>query len=114
MKMGFPMLGDRERYTGKSSFSSCIAKDLQEPSLPGPCPSLWGSDKRCCSWGWRLGCPWGQSRAPILVWNRALCLLTALCFLPGEVVVKWFEAVQTGLPMCVLGAAFGPVRLNAR
>uniref|UniRef100_A0A8D0L0K4 Ubiquinone biosynthesis protein COQ4 homolog, mitochondrial n=1 Tax=Strix occidentalis caurina TaxID=311401 RepID=A0A8D0L0K4_STROC len=30
----------------------------------------------------------------------------------GEVVVKWFEAVQTGLPMCVLGAAFGPVRLS--
>nr|XP_013811111.1 PREDICTED: ubiquinone biosynthesis protein COQ4 homolog, mitochondrial-like [Apteryx mantelli mantelli] len=32
----------------------------------------------------------------------------------GEVVVKWFEAIQTGLPMCVLGAAFGPVRLSAR
>ncbi|XP_063172373.1 ubiquinone biosynthesis protein COQ4 homolog, mitochondrial isoform X2 [Candoia aspera] len=32
----------------------------------------------------------------------------------GEVVVKWFEAVQTGLPMCVLGALFGPFRLNAR
>uniref|UniRef100_A0A8B9B9M9 Ubiquinone biosynthesis protein COQ4 homolog, mitochondrial n=1 Tax=Anser brachyrhynchus TaxID=132585 RepID=A0A8B9B9M9_9AVES len=32
----------------------------------------------------------------------------------GEVVVKWFEAVQTGLPMCILGAAFGPVRLNTR
>ncbi|NXB25819.1 COQ4 protein, partial [Rhagologus leucostigma] len=32
----------------------------------------------------------------------------------GEVVVKWFEAVQTGLPMCVLGAAFGPVRLSTR
>ncbi|XP_054853857.1 ubiquinone biosynthesis protein COQ4 homolog, mitochondrial isoform X2 [Eublepharis macularius] len=32
----------------------------------------------------------------------------------GEVTVKWFEAVQTGLPMCVLGALFGPVRLNAR
>ncbi|KFV86473.1 hypothetical protein N308_10501, partial [Struthio camelus australis] len=32
----------------------------------------------------------------------------------GEVVVKWFEAIQTGLPMCILGAAFGPVRLNAR
>ncbi|KAJ6654629.1 hypothetical protein lerEdw1_006782 [Lerista edwardsae] len=32
----------------------------------------------------------------------------------GEVVVKWFEAVQTGLPMCILGALFGPVRLNAR
>ncbi|XP_065427983.1 ubiquinone biosynthesis protein COQ4 homolog, mitochondrial isoform X1 [Chrysemys picta bellii] len=35
-------------------------------------------------------------------------------FLPGEVVVKWFEAIQTGLPMCILGAVFGPVRLNAR
>ncbi|KAM7144548.1 ubiquinone biosynthesis protein COQ4 homolog, mitochondrial isoform 3-T3 [Macrochelys suwanniensis] len=32
----------------------------------------------------------------------------------GEIVVKWFEAVQTGLPMCILGAVFGPVRLNAR
>ncbi|XP_033923389.1 ubiquinone biosynthesis protein COQ4 homolog, mitochondrial isoform X1 [Melopsittacus undulatus] len=32
----------------------------------------------------------------------------------GEVVVKWFEAIQTGLPMCVLGAAFGPIHLSAR
>ncbi|XP_051836060.1 ubiquinone biosynthesis protein COQ4 homolog, mitochondrial [Antechinus flavipes] len=32
----------------------------------------------------------------------------------GEVVVKWFEAIQTGLPMCVLGAAFGPIRLSAK
>ncbi|XP_038601149.1 ubiquinone biosynthesis protein COQ4 homolog, mitochondrial [Tachyglossus aculeatus] len=32
----------------------------------------------------------------------------------GEVVVKWFEAVQLGLPMCMLGAVFGPVRLNAQ
>ncbi|NXS92441.1 COQ4 protein, partial [Jacana jacana] len=32
----------------------------------------------------------------------------------GEVVVKWFEAIQTGLPMCVLGAVFGPIRLSAR
>ncbi|XP_078498189.1 ubiquinone biosynthesis protein COQ4 homolog, mitochondrial [Lissotriton helveticus] len=32
----------------------------------------------------------------------------------GEVVVKWFEAVQTGLPMCILGAAFGPLRLKSR
>ncbi|XP_055964792.1 ubiquinone biosynthesis protein COQ4 homolog, mitochondrial [Sorex fumeus] len=31
----------------------------------------------------------------------------------GEIVVKWFEAVQTGLPMCVLGALFGPMHLNA-
>ncbi|XP_030062834.1 ubiquinone biosynthesis protein COQ4 homolog, mitochondrial isoform X2 [Microcaecilia unicolor] len=32
----------------------------------------------------------------------------------GEVVVKWFEAIQTGLPMCILGAAFGPLRLNSK
>ncbi|TRZ03561.1 hypothetical protein DNTS_013480 [Danionella cerebrum] len=30
----------------------------------------------------------------------------------GEVVVKCFEAAQTGLPMCVLGAALGPLRLS--
>ncbi|XP_075899848.1 ubiquinone biosynthesis protein COQ4 homolog, mitochondrial isoform X2 [Nelusetta ayraudi] len=30
----------------------------------------------------------------------------------GEVAVKWFEAAQTGLPMCALGAALGPLRLN--
>lgn len=35
-------------------------------------------------------------------------------FLIGEVVVKWFEAAQTGLPMCALGAVLGPLRLNAR
>ncbi|XP_048414767.1 ubiquinone biosynthesis protein COQ4 homolog, mitochondrial [Stegostoma tigrinum] len=32
----------------------------------------------------------------------------------GEVAVKWFEAVQTGLPMCILGAVFGPLHLSAR
>ncbi|XP_071981592.1 ubiquinone biosynthesis protein COQ4 homolog, mitochondrial isoform X2 [Engystomops pustulosus] len=32
----------------------------------------------------------------------------------GEVVVKWYEAVQTGLPMCMLGAVFGPLRLSTR
>ncbi|CAJ1070315.1 ubiquinone biosynthesis protein COQ4 homolog%2C mitochondrial isoform X2 [Xyrichtys novacula] len=32
----------------------------------------------------------------------------------GEVAVKWFEAAQTGLPMCTLGAVLGPLRLNAR
>ncbi|XP_004538076.1 ubiquinone biosynthesis protein COQ4 homolog, mitochondrial isoform X2 [Maylandia zebra] len=31
----------------------------------------------------------------------------------GEVAVKWFEATQTGLPMCALGAVLGPLRLNA-
>nr|XP_033817020.1 ubiquinone biosynthesis protein COQ4 homolog, mitochondrial isoform X2 [Geotrypetes seraphini] len=32
----------------------------------------------------------------------------------GEVVVKWFEAIQTGLPMCILGATLGPLRLNSK
>ncbi|XP_063066147.1 ubiquinone biosynthesis protein COQ4 homolog, mitochondrial isoform X2 [Engraulis encrasicolus] len=31
----------------------------------------------------------------------------------GEVAVKWFEAAQTGLPMCILGAALGPLRLSS-
>ncbi|XP_046906967.1 ubiquinone biosynthesis protein COQ4 homolog, mitochondrial isoform X1 [Hypomesus transpacificus] len=31
----------------------------------------------------------------------------------GEVAVKWFEAAQTGLPMCLLGATLGPLRLSA-
>ncbi|XP_031434235.1 ubiquinone biosynthesis protein COQ4 homolog, mitochondrial isoform X2 [Clupea harengus] len=30
-----------------------------------------------------------------------------------EVAVKWFEAAQTGLPMCVLGATLGPLRLSS-
>lgn len=29
----------------------------------------------------------------------------------GEVTVKWFEGIQLGLPMCVLGGLFGAVRL---
>lgn len=29
----------------------------------------------------------------------------------GEVTVKWIEAIQTRLPMCVGGALFGPLRL---
>lgn len=32
----------------------------------------------------------------------------------GEVAVKWFEAAQTGLPMCALGGVLGPLRLNTR
>lgn len=32
----------------------------------------------------------------------------------GEVVVKWFEAIQTGLPMCTSAALFGPIRLRPR
>ncbi|XP_055010022.1 ubiquinone biosynthesis protein COQ4 homolog, mitochondrial isoform X2 [Boleophthalmus pectinirostris] len=32
----------------------------------------------------------------------------------GEVAVKWFEAANTGLPMCALGAILGPLRLKTR
>lgn len=32
----------------------------------------------------------------------------------GEVTVKWFEGIQYGLPMCVLGGFFGSVRLGPR
>lgn len=49
------------------------------------------------------GAPW-----PLLTPTPSLALP------PGEIVVKWFEAVQTGLPMCILGALFGPIRLSAQ
>lgn len=32
----------------------------------------------------------------------------------GEVTVKWVEAIQTRLPMCISGAIFGPVRLKTK
>ncbi|KAK3762549.1 hypothetical protein RRG08_006973 [Elysia crispata] len=32
----------------------------------------------------------------------------------GEVAVKWFEAIQTGLPMCITAALFGPLRLGPK
>lgn len=31
-----------------------------------------------------------------------------------EIAVKWFEAAQTGLPMCYLSGLFGPLRLTSR
>lgn len=38
-----------------------------------------------------------------------------LCGLPptvtGEIALKWFELVQTGLPVCALSAFVGPLRL---
>jgi len=41
-----------------------------------------------------------------------------LCDLPptivGEIAVKWFEMIQTGLPVCVLSSLFGPFRLTGR
>lgn len=35
-------------------------------------------------------------------------------FFAGEVTVKWVEAYQTGLPMCIGGAIFGPIRLKPK
>lgn len=32
----------------------------------------------------------------------------------GELAQKWFEAAQTGLPVAVMGALTGPVRLNSK
>lgn len=32
----------------------------------------------------------------------------------GEVSVKWFEALNTGLPMCYGGAIFGALRLRPK
>ncbi|XP_014669577.1 PREDICTED: ubiquinone biosynthesis protein COQ4 homolog, mitochondrial-like [Priapulus caudatus] len=32
----------------------------------------------------------------------------------GEVAVKWFEGLQTGLPMCVLGSMFSPMRFGPK
>jgi ubiquinone biosynthesis protein COQ4 len=32
----------------------------------------------------------------------------------GEIIVKAFEAVQTGLPLCVLGGLLGPLKMNNR
>lgn len=51
--------------------------------------------------------------SPNLIFNLHVCVLFCV-FRSGEVAVKWFEAAQTGLPMCALGAVLGPLRLNAR
>ncbi|CAL4155353.1 unnamed protein product [Meganyctiphanes norvegica] len=32
----------------------------------------------------------------------------------GEVAVKWVEGLQTGLPMCISGAIFGPLRFKSK
>lgn len=32
----------------------------------------------------------------------------------GEVTVKWFEAIQFKIPMCIGGALFGPIRLRPK
>jgi len=32
----------------------------------------------------------------------------------GEVAVKWYEAIQTGLPMCIAAAIGGPFRLGPK
>jgi len=42
------------------------------------------------------------------------CLLNMPTTMVGEVLVKWVEALQYGLPMCVGGAIFGPLRFSSR
>ena len=32
----------------------------------------------------------------------------------GEIIVKWVEALHTGLPMCITGAMLAPVRLGPK
>jgi len=42
------------------------------------------------------------------------CILDMPTTMVGEVMVKWVEALQFGLPMCVGGAIFGPVRFKQK
>ena len=42
------------------------------------------------------------------------CVLAMPTTMVGEVVVKWVEALQLGLPMCVGGAVFGPLRFGPK
>jgi len=42
------------------------------------------------------------------------CLLGMPTNMVGEVVVKWVEALQYNLPMCVTGAIFGPLRFGEK
>lgn len=37
-----------------------------------------------------------------------------ILYVAGEVTVKWVEAIQTKLPMCVGGAVFGSIRLSKK
>jgi len=42
------------------------------------------------------------------------CILDMPTTMVGEVLVKWVEALQLGLPMCVGGAIFGPLRFKQK
>jgi len=42
------------------------------------------------------------------------CILGMKTNMVGEVLVKWVEAIQFRLPMCVGGAIFGPLRFQPR
>ena len=42
------------------------------------------------------------------------CILGMPTTMVGEVAVKWVEALQLGLPMCVGGAVLGPLRFGAK
>lgn len=45
------------------------------------------------------------------IYHAALSMPTTML---GEVTVKWVEALQTHLPMCISGALFGAMRLRPR
>ncbi|OTF71216.1 ubiquinone biosynthesis protein COQ4, mitochondrial-like protein, partial [Euroglyphus maynei] len=42
------------------------------------------------------------------------CILSMPTNMLGEVLVKWVEAIQTGLPLCWFGGLFGAIKLNAK
>ncbi|CAM9823145.1 unnamed protein product, partial [Ectocarpus fasciculatus] len=55
---------------------------------------------------------------PLLRYREVHDLWHALTGLPatveGELALKWFELVQTGLPVCALSAVLGPLALPSR
>lgn len=45
------------------------------------------------------------------IYHSALSMPTHML---GEVTIKWVEAMQTNLPMCITGGIFGAMRLRPR
>jgi hypothetical protein len=46
--------------------------------------------------------------------SYAFNFCVSLCSILGEITVKWFEMIQTGLPMCTFGSLLAPLRLERR
>jgi len=48
-----------------------------------------------------------------VVWcAKNVYVLLVTSSLLGEITIKWFEAIQTGLPMCVLASLGSPINLT--